>query len=683
MSVNPLLNMPELPEFSKIKPEHIEPAITKIIEDNRSQLESLLDSFEQDASKVIDWQSFVEPFELMGDRLSKAWSPIGHMHGVVNSDELRGAYEQCLPLLSQYSTELGQNKRLFAAYESLSLRDDLTNVQRKIVNDALRDFKLAGVALSGEKQQRYGEIKQRLSELSNKFSNNVLDATMAWHKDYDSTDGLEGLPDSALSMAKAIAEQHQVEGYRLTLDIPCYIAVMSYADDAKLREAMYTAYATRASDQGPNAGEYDNCELIDEILQLRHELAQLLDFDNYAELSLATKMAGSTDEVLSFLTELAEKSRHQAEVDLNDLHLFAREECQVDTLEPWDLAYYSEKLRQHKYSISQEALRPYFPEDKVLQGLFIITEKLFSVTIKEKDSVDLWHPHARFFEIYDSEGNQQASFYIDLYARQHKRGGAWMDSCVDRMLQSHGSLQKPVAYLTCNFSAPVDGKPALFTHDEVVTLFHEFGHGIHHMLTKVNHSEVSGINGVPWDAVELPSQFMENFCWQDESLDLISGHWETGDTLPKDLRDKMMAAKNFQSSMQMLRQLEFSLFDFNIHVQFNNCGEFSVQKVLDEVRSKVSVVIPPSWHRFQHSFTHVFAGGYAAGYYSYKWAEVLSADAFSRFEEEGIFNPEVGSAFKQNILEMGGSKEPMELFTAFRGREPSIDALLRHSGINS
>jgi oligopeptidase A len=681
---NPLLQIPlalnTLPAFSQIKPEHIKPAISQLIERNRQAIKGLLDHVEK-GELSISWTSFVEPIEKLEDGLNRAWSPVSHMNAVVNSDALREAYESCLPLISEYSTWIGQNKRLYDAYEVLANCEDLDETQQKIVKDSLRDFKLAGVALSEQDKKRYGEIKTRLSELSNQFSNHVLDATMAWSKDYPTTTGLEGLPDSALAMAKSIAKQNDIEGYRLTLDIPCYIAVVSYAEDQNLREEMYTAYATRASDQGPHANQFDNSALIDEILDLKQELAQLLDFDSYADLSLVTKMAESTTQVVDFLEQLAKRSKPQAQKELDELKAFAQSEYGVEAIQPWDISFYSEKLRQHRYAISQEALRPYFPEDKVLSGLYSITENLFDVSIKERRDVDVWHPSVKYFDIFDNQQQKIASFFIDLYARQHKRGGAWMDVCLNRMQQSNGEVQLPVAYLNCNFSSGVDGKPGLLTHDEVTTLFHEFGHGLHHMLTKVNYSDVSGINGVAWDAVELPSQFMENFCFEDQALDLISGHWQTGESLPADMRHKMLAAKNFQSAMQMVRQLEFSLFDFAIHAGHDNQQGPQVQTLLSNVREKVAVIVPPSWHRFQHSFSHIFAGGYAAGYYSYKWAEVLSADAFSKFEEEGVFNPQAGLAFKHNILEMGGSKEPMELFVAFRGRKPEIDALLRHSGI--
>jgi oligopeptidase A len=547
----------------------------------------------------------------------------------------------------------------------------------------LRDFKLSGVSLADDKKKRFAEIKSRLSDLSSTFSNNLMDATLAWNKHITDIADLSGLPESALAAAKQLAESKELEGWLFTLDIPSYLPVMMYADNQSLREQMYTAYSTRASDQGPNAGKWDNGAIIDETLALRHEISQLLDFDNYAQRSIATKMAQSTEQVNGFLADLAKRSKPQAQGDLQELRDFAERTHGVKQLNAWDMAYYSEKLQQQKYAISDEQLRPYFPEDRVISGLFEVVARLYDLTIEERTDVDTWHRDVRFFDIKQADGAIRGSFYLDLYAREKKRGGAWMDECQVRCSKSDGSLQLPVAYLTCNFSGPVGNKPALFTHDEVITLFHEFGHGIHHMLTKIDVGSVSGINGVPWDAVELPSQFLENWCWQPQALAFISGHFETGEPLPQDLLDKMLAARNFQSAMQMVRQLELSMFDFSLHQEFDPAEKNAVQTLLNRVRESVAVVIPPAFNRFQHSFGHIFAGGYAAGYYSYKWAEVLSSDAFGRFEEEGIFNKKTGADFLSNILEMGGSREPMDLFTAFRGREPKVDALLRHSGIET
>lgn len=504
---------------------------------------------------------------------------------------------------------------------------------------------------------------------------------MGWTKLVTDEAGLAGMPESALAAAKAQAEAKELEGYLLTLDIPSYLPVMTYCDNQALREEMYRAYSTRASDQGPNAGKWDNSKVMEEILALRHELAQLLGFENYAFKSLATKMAENPQQVLDFLTDLAKRARPQGEKELEQLRAFAKAEFGVDELQPWDIAYYSEKQKQHLYSISDEQLRPYFPEYKAVNGLFEVVKRIYGITAKERKDVDVWHPDIRFFELYDENNELRGSFYLDLYARENKRGGAWMDDCVGQMRKADGSLQKPVAYLTCNFNRPVNGKPALFTHDEVITLFHEFGHGLHHMLTRIETAGVSGISGVPWDAVELPSQFMENWCWEPEALAFISGHYETGEPLPKELLDKMLAAKNYQAALFILRQLEFGLFDFRLHAEFRPDQGAKILETLAEIKKLVAVVPSPSWGRFPHAFSHIFAGGYAAGYYSYLWADVLAADAFSRFEEEGIFNRETGQSFLDNILSRGGSEEPMDLFKRFRGREPQLDAMLEHYGI--
>ena len=611
------------------------------------------------------------------------------MNSVVSSDELRDAYESCLPLLSEYGTFVGQHEGLYQAYLSVKNSkqfEQLNIAQQKVITNALRDFKLSGIALNNDDKKRYGEIATRLSELSSSFSNNVLDATHAFSVTLEDEKDLTGLPESALAAAKELATAKEQKGFTFTLDIPSYLPVMMYCDNAKLREQLYTAFVTRASDQGPNANEFDNSAVMDELLSLRHELANLLDFDNYAQHSLATKMANSTSEVMAFLENLAIKSQHQGKKDFKELSDFAASEFNQDNLQAWDLAYYSEKLKQSRYAISDEQLRPYFPKDKVVSGLFEVVHKLFGLSIKHREDVDVWHDDVNFYDVFDKAGEKRGSFYLDLYAREKKRGGAWMDDCVDRSQLADGSIQYPVAYLTCNFNGPVGNQPALFTHDEVVTLFHEFGHGIHHMLSQINASSVAGINGVPWDAVELPSQFLENWCWQPEALAFISGHFESGEPLPQEMLTKMLAAKNFQSAMQMLRQIEFSIFDFTMHESFdpkalNN--EKHIQQVLDNVRAKYSVVTAPAFNRFQNGFSHIFGGGYSAGYYSYKWAEVLSADAFGLFEEQGIFNEETGQSFLNNILEKGGSEEPSELFKNFRGRAPEIDALLRHCGIEA
>jgi len=668
-----------LPFFSELKIDEIEPTIKQTIADNKALIEQKLAELD-----VYTWDNFVAVLDEANDHLGKMWSPISHMNAVVSNDQLRAAHDACLGLFSEYGTFVGQHQGLYEAYLSIAEStafSTLKGEQQQVITNALRDFKLAGIALSDEKKKRYGEIKQQLSQLQSHFSNNVMDATLAWSKLVKDEALLAGLPETAIAAAKQAATEKDLDGYLFTLDFPSYLAVMSYAQNRSLREEVYTAFATRASDQGPNANEFDNTEIIEQILALRHELAQLLDFNDYGEYSLATKMAEKPSQVIDFLTELADKSVLQAKQERDHVLAFAKEEDGLDTLQAWDLSYYAERLKQQRYNISDEELRPYFPEQKVVSGLFDVVHRLFGLTIKESKDVDVWHKDVRFFEIYNRQKEHIGSFYLDLYAREHKRGGAWMNDCRVRRRKVDGSLQLPVAYLTCNFTKPVGNQAALFTHNEVVTLFHEFGHGLHHMLTKIEAADVSGINGVPWDAVELPSQFLENWCWEPEALALISGHVDTDDTLPADLLAKMLEAKNYNSALQMVRQLEFSLFDFILHHQYKVGEKGQVQRVLSEVRSKVAVIEPPAFNRFQHSFSHIFAGGYAAGYYSYKWAEVLSADAFSKFEEKGVFDAETGRSFLTNILEKGGSESPMTLFKAFMGREPSIEALLRHSGI--
>ncbi|WP_330961495.1 oligopeptidase A [Photobacterium sp. 53610] len=676
---NPLLSMTDLPPFSQIKPEHIFPAVEQAIKDCRAKVEEVLASGE-----TPSWDSICAPLAEADDRLGRIWSPVGHLNGVKNSPELREAYESCLPMLSEYSTWLGQHKGLYEAYKSIRQSEsfaELSKARQKAITDALKEFELSGIGLPAAEQHRYGEISKRLSELSSTFSNNVLDATMGWTKLVKDEKELAGMPESALQAAAAAAEAKGETGYLLTLEIPSYLPVMTYGDNRELRREMYEAFVTRASDRGPNAGQWDNSEIIAEKLKLSHELARLLGFNTYSEKSLATKMAESTEQVLGFLNDLAARAKPQGEREVAELRDFAREEFGAEELAPWDIAYYAEKLKQHRYSISDEQLRPYFPEHKVVSGLFEVLKRVFGMTVTEREGVDVWDPSVRFYDIFDASGELRGSFYLDLYAREHKRGGAWMDECIVRRVREDGSLQRPVAYLTCNFNKPIGDKPALFTHDEVVTLFHETGHGIHHMLTKVNESAVSGINGVPWDAVELPSQFLENWCWEEEALAFISGHYQTGEPLPSELLEKMLAAKNFQSAMGMLRQLEFGLFDFSLYTNYDPEIGAQVLDTLASIKQKVSVVPSPEWGRFPHSFSHIFAGGYSAGYYSYLWAEVLSSDAYSRFEEEGIFNAQTGADFLDCVLERGGSEEPMDLFRRFRGREPKIDALLRHSGI--
>ena len=673
---NPLLDQSGLPTFSLIRPEHVEPAVDDRLAACRAEIARLT----RDVLRPT-WETFVEPLEEMDDTLNRVWSPVGHLNGVMNSDDLRAAYNACLPKLSDYGTEVGQNEDLFRAYRAIAEQDGLDATQHKLLSNALRDFHLSGVDLPPEKKARYKTISQELSQLASKYGENLLDATNAWSKVLTDESQVQGLPESALGLARQSAEQLGLEGWRFTLDMPSYIPVLTYADDRDLRFEVYQAYSTRASDQGPHAGQWDNGEIMERILALRHEMAQLLGFASYAERSLATKMARSPQAVLTFLDDLAERSVDQARRELEEVRAFAREHHGQDHLEPWDLGYYSEKLRVHCHRIGQEELRPYFPLPRVLDGLMGVVERLFGVRIAESSDFDTYHPDVRFFEIRDVDtGELRAQFFLDPFARPNKRGGAWMDVCINRIATGR-RRQIPVAYLVCNFTPPVGDKPSLLTHTEVETLFHELGHGLHHMLTRVDYPAVAGINGVAWDAVELPSQFMENWCWERESLDLFAAHWETGEPIPETLYERMIAAKNFQSGMQMARQLEFALFDFRIHLEYDPERGGRIYEILEEVRERVAVVRPPAFNRFAHGFSHIFAGGYAAGYYSYKWAEVLSADAFSLFEERGVFDADTGRAFRECILERGGSRDAMELYVDFRGREPTTDALLRHSGI--
>jgi oligopeptidase A len=675
---NPLLDQPALPAFSQITSDMIKPAIETILQENRKLIKQLENLPE------VDWENFIQPLEIMDDRLSKAWSPVRHLNSVKSSDELREAYEQCLPLLSEYSTQVGQNQKLFQAYKTISQSEgfcELSQAQKKTITDSLKHFELAGVALSGEAKKEYQQIQKALSELQSKFENNVLDASQSWEKILQTDERLTGLPEYALAMLKQNAQSKSQQGYRLTLDMPCYIAIVTHADDRELRKEVYQAYSTRASDQGVTDKKWDNSEIMLNILQKRQQKAALLGFNSYADLSLETKMAKDVQQVIDFLTQMAEKSHTAAKAEYEQLQQFAQDSGFTEELQAWDIAYYSEKQRKQLFEFSDEDLKPYFSDNRVIQGLFDIVEKLFQIKIKQvKQGIELWHDDVRFYQIFDEQQNLIGQFYLDLYAREHKRGGAWMDECINRYVINN-TVQLPVAYLTCNLTPPVGDEAALFTHDEVITLFHEFGHGLHHMLTQVDVPEVSGINGVEWDAVELPSQFMENFCWQREALDLFALHYQTGEALPDDLYNKMIAAKNYQSAMQMVRQLEFSIFDIKLHqlTEIDNVGQ--IQQILDQVRDQVAVIIPPSFNRFQNSFSHIFAGGYAAGYYSYKWAEVLSADAFSRFEDEGVFDPNTGMKFLQCILQKGGMRPALESFICFMGREPEIDALLRHNGI--
>lgn len=677
--MNPLLSETALPMFEQIKIEHFEPAIDQVLSDNRRLIDSLL------AASADTWDSLIYPIESAEDHLNNVWSVISHFNAVLNSDALRDIYKRVITKLTQYQTEIGQNEALFQAYKRLSESAEYSTLdgpQKKVIDNSLRDFKLSGIGLNTEDKKQYSELKQTLSSLTNSFSENVLDATQGWNKYIESEDQLTGLPESALQLLASLAkEQGHESGYLLTLDIPSYLPVMTYCENAEIREELYKAYLTRASDQGPNAGKWDNSENIQKIMSTRQSLAKLLSFDNYAQRSLATKMAGSVDEVMIFLEQLAEKALPVAKKEFSELEAYAKASFGQSTLESWDVAFYSEKLRQERFDVSQEQLKPYFPVSTVLNGMFEVANRLFDIDVKARPEVETCHADSHYYSIYVG-GQEVAGFYLDLYTRKNKRGGAWMADCRVRRRLSDGSLQLPVANLVCNFTPPVDNNDSLLTHNEVTTLFHEFGHGLHHMLTQVEAADVSGIAGVPWDVVELPSQFLENWCWQEESIPLISKHFETGESLPKTLLDKMLAAKYFQGGMAMMRQLEFSIFDFQLHRDFSAEDKTDVLALIKGVREKVSVKTPPAYTRFSHAFSHIFSGGYAAGYYSYKWAEVLAADAFSRFEEEGIFNKETGISYKQEILEVGGSKDAMEMFIAFRGRKPSVDPLLKQAGIN-
>lgn len=675
MSDNPLLQETPLPLFSQVRAELVESALDKILADNRAAINNLL------TQENYTWQNLILPLDELSDRLHNMWSPVAHLNAVKNSPELREAYHAGISKLTEYATELGQNETLYQAFKQIkesSIYKDLDLQQQRVIEHELRDFKLAGVALPAEAKARYRELSNQLAKLCSQFEDNVMDAVNHWELLITDEKQLSGIPEHAIHTALEAAKAKQKQGWLFTLDYPSFHAIITYADDASLREQIYTAYVTRASEQGPQAGRWDNSAIMQQILQHRYDLAQLLGFENYAKYSLATKMAKDPQQVLNFLNDLAKRAKPMAEKEWQALQSFARQHLNKENLQAWDVAYYSEKLYQAQYHFSQEELRPYFPVDRVLQGLFALAENLFNIKIREvKTGIDIWHEHARYFDVLDSAQNVCGGFYIDLYARSNKRGGAWMDECRIRFRKGDGSLQLPIAYLTGNFSGPTQNKPALLTHDEVLTLFHEFGHGLQHLLTRVEYHSISGINGIEWDAVELPSQFMENWAWQAEVLQTFAKHYQTGEVLPQTLIEKMLAAKNFQAGLQMIRQLEFSIFDFRLHLQ----KDPNIQALLDEVRASVGVIKPPAFNRFQHSFTHIFAGSYAAGYYSYKWAEVLSSDAFARFEEEGLFNPKVGKAFLQCFLQPGGSKDSMEQFITFRGREPQIDALLRHNGI--
>ncbi len=679
-TTNPLLDFSGLPRFDAVRPEHVTPAITELLAENRALLARL-------ETAPATWADFAAPFFDGSERLSRAWGVVGHLHAVMDVPDWREAYNANLPEVTRFFAELGQNQKLFAQFKALKASPgyaQLNDAQRRIVEHEIRDFRLSGAELPEDAKPRFQAIQEELASLQAKFSENLLDATNAFAELVTDEAELAGIPADVVEAARAAAEKEGIKGWKFTLHMPSYLPVMQYAESRRLREALYRAYATRAAEFHELHGkpEWDNMPLIRRILGLRAEEAGHLGYGNFAEVSLVPKMAESPGEVLAFLRELAVKSKPSALRDMAELRAFAVSQG-LTFVEPWDIGWLSEKLKQARHGFSDEEVRRYFPEHKVLEGLFGVIETLFGVRIRP-DTAPAWHEDVRFFRIEDAAGALVGQFYLDLYARETKRGGAWMDDAVTRRRTATG-IQTPVAYLNCNFSRPVGNKPALFTHDEVITLFHETGHGLHHLLTRVEELGVSGINGVEWDAVELPSQFMENFCWEWEVLSGMTSHVETGASLPRALFDRMIAAKNFQSGMQIVRQLEFSLFDLLLHSDFEPAGQKSVLDLIEEVRREVAVVFPPPWHRFPNSFSHIFAGGYAAGYYSYKWAEVLSADAFAAFEEArrdgSVLNPATGARFRDEVLAVGGSRPALESFKAFRGRAPSVDALLRHSGM--
>ena len=680
---NPLLADDTLPAFSRIRPEHVLPAIDAILADYRAGIDALV---APDAPRDFDTVMLTQ--ERLEQRLARAWAPVSHLHSVADSEALREVYGPAEEKLTEHAMELGQNRQLFAAVQALAEAPDFATLprpQRALVEHALRDFRLSGIALEEPARSRFREIGVELSKLSTEFSNAVLDASEAWHEQITDERDLAGIPESGRAVLRQYAEDRDLDGYLVTLKQPSVQAVLSYADNRALRERVYWAYQTRASDQGPNAGKFDNSARIEKIMALRHEAAQLLGFANAAEESLATKMAESPTEVMEFLHDLAARAKPVAQQELATLRTFARDELQLDNLEPWDVGYASEKLRQKKYALDEEQLKPYFPLPAVIDGLFALTGKLYGITLAQRGDVDTWHPDVRYYDVRDAAGRVFAGAYVDLYARNGKRGGAWMDACRARFDDGeHGQL--PVAFLTCNFAPPTGDKPALLTHDDVLTLFHEFGHGLHHLLTEITLPSIGGIDGVEWDAVELPSQFMENFGWNRQALDLFAKHYQTGETLPDELFERMLAARHFHAGLFLVRQLEFALFDFLLHLEYDPAAGARPLAVLEQVRKEVAVLYPPAWQRFPHGFSHIFAGGYAAGYYSYLWAELLSADAFGEFEEraaEGgqVIDRATGERFRKEFLAVGASRPALESFIAFRGRKPEPEALLRSHGL--
>jgi oligopeptidase A len=678
MAANPLLADGELPAFSAITPEHVVPAIESVIADYQALVAQLVAD-----SNARSFDSLMAPLERMEERLGRCFAPVSHLHGVKDSPALRDAHAAALEKVTEHNSILGQDRGLFEAVQAVHGAVDFTALDRArqtLVEDSLRRFRLAGVALPESERMRFRQIQTELSKTETDFENAVLDATDAWTRPVTEAE-LAGLPESARAMLAMAAREKQLDGWLATLKGPVVQAILTFADDRALRAAVYQAHNTRASDQGPHADAFDNTARIDAILALRHEAAQLLGFGSSAELSLVDKMAGTPVRVLAFLRELAARARPVAERELQALREFAAETLAIEDLQPWDVAYASEKLRERRYDFSEEDIKPYFPLPQVMTGLFALTERVFGARLIERQDVDTWHPDVQFFDVVNADGSVRAGVYLDLYSRAGKRGGAWMDVCRAPLLEA-STRRRPIAFLTCNFAPPSgDGKPALLTHRDVLTLFHEFGHGLHHLLTDVDWPSVAGIHGVEWDAVELPSQFMENFAWQREALDAFARHYQTNAPLPQALFEKMQAARHFHAGLFLMRQLEFALFDFRLHQEFDPASGARALELLGEVRDEVAVIKPPAWHRFPHAFTHIFSGGYAAGYYSYLWAELLSADAFSAFEENGLFDADTGARYRREILAVGGSRPALESFIAFRGREPQPDALLRSHGL--
>lgn len=675
---NPLLADDILPAFSQIRPEHVAPAIDAILADYRTSIDTLLAS-----GAPRDFATVMLTQERLEQRLARAWAPVSHLHAVADSDDLRAVFGPAEEKLTDHAIELGQNRDLFGAVQALADAPEFAALgvpERALVNHALRDFRLSGVALDEPERSRFREIGVELSRLSTEFSNAVLDASEAWHQHVTDERDLAGIPESGRAVLRQYAQDQQLEGYLVTLKQPSVQAVLTYADNRQLRERVYWAYQTRASDQGPDAGQFDNTARIDKIMALRHEAAQLLGFGNAAEESLATKMAASPTEVMEFLHDLAARAKPVAQRELADLREFAHTELQLDTLEPWDVGYAAEKLRVAQFALDEEQLKPYFPLPAVIDGLFQLASRLYGITLAPRDGVDVWHADVRYYDVRDADGRVFAGAYVDLYARNGKRGGAWMDVCRARF-DDGDQHQLPVAFLTCNFAPPTEGRPALLTHDDVLTLFHEFGHGLHHLLTEIALPLIGGIEGVEWDAVELPSQFMENFGWNREALALFARHWQTGEPLPDDLFERMLAARHFHAGLFLVRQLEFALFDFLLHLEYDPAQGARTMAVLERVRKQVAVLHPPAWQRFPHGFSHIFAGGYAAGYYSYLWAELLSADAFGEFEEHGVIDRSTGERFRREFLSVGASRPALDSFIAFRGRRPEPDALLRSYGL--